>query len=201
MSALPAVAQPQPQPQPAAVVTNQTPSIEDFKPSSSNQQGKQYPQVNSERRVRARVVAPQAQIVQLDLGGVKYPLTKGDGGAWTGDSRPQDEGFHYYQIVVDGAQVPDPNSLYYYGASRWGSGIEIPARIRTFTPSRACRTGSCGRSTISPSPVIPIIRCDTPTFTLRRTMIRIRPCAIRCFIYSMVRVRTKPAGATKAMPA
>jgi enterochelin esterase-like enzyme len=100
---------------------------EDFKPSSLNQTGKQYPQVNSERRVRARVIAPQAQSVQLDLGGKKYPLTKGDNGAWIGDSNPQDEGFHYYQIIVDGAQVPDPNSLYFYGASRWGSGLEVPA--------------------------------------------------------------------------
>jgi enterochelin esterase family protein len=110
--------------------TNQP--ADDWKPATSNQQGKQYPQVNSENRVRARVVAPQAQSVLLDLGGVRYPLTKGEDGAWVGDSRPQDEGFHYYQLNIDGAQVPDPNSLYYYGASRWGSGIEIPAQDQDF---------------------------------------------------------------------
>src|SRR5664280_2916 len=91
---------------PAMAQTNQ-PVVEDFKPSSLNQPGKQYPQVNSERRVRARLVAPQAQKVALDIGGVKYPLTQGKDGAWVGESRPQDEGFHYYQLVVDGAQVPD----------------------------------------------------------------------------------------------
>jgi enterochelin esterase family protein len=106
--------------------------VEDFKPSTLNQQGKEYPQINSERRVRTRVVAPDAQSVLLDLGGVKYPLTKGADGAWTGVSNPQDEGFHYYQIVVDGAQVPDPGSLYFYGASRWGSGIEVPAHDQDF---------------------------------------------------------------------
>jgi enterochelin esterase-like enzyme len=105
---------------------------DDWKSATSNQQGKKYPQVNSESRVRARVVAPQAQNVALDLGGVKYPLTKGEDGAWVGDSQPQDEGFHYYQLVIDGAQVPDPSSLYYYGASRWGSGIEIPAKDQDF---------------------------------------------------------------------
>ena len=105
---------------------------DDWKPATSNQPGKQYPQVNSEGRVRARVVAPQAQSVLLDIGGVKYPLTKGEDGAWVGDSQPQDEGFHYYQLVIDGAQVPDPNSLYFYGASRWGSGIEIPAKDQDF---------------------------------------------------------------------
>lgn len=107
-------------------------SVEDFKPSSVNQPGKQYPQVNSERRVRARVVAPEAGSVALDIGGVKYPLTKGEGGVWTGESRPQDEGFHYYQLVIDGAQVPDPGSLYFYGASRWGSGVEVPAQDQDF---------------------------------------------------------------------
>jgi enterochelin esterase family protein len=71
--------------------------------------------------VRTRIVAPDAESVQLDIGGKKYPLIKGDDGAWLGASDPQDEGFHYYQIVVDGAQVPDPNTLYFYGASRWGT--------------------------------------------------------------------------------
>ena len=111
--------------------TNQ-PVVEDFKPSSLNQPNKQYPQVNSERRVRARIVASQAQSVILDIGGVKYPLTKDEAGAWVGESRPQDEGFHYYQIVVDGAQVPDPGSLFFYGASRWGSGVEVPAQDQDF---------------------------------------------------------------------
>src|SRR5690349_7734591 len=116
----------------SAIAQTNQPAVEDFKPSSLNQPGKQYPQVNSERRVRARIVAPQAQSVMLDIGAVKYPLTKGEDGAWVGASIPQDEGFHYYQIVVDGAQVPDPNTLYFYGASRWGSGVEVPARDADF---------------------------------------------------------------------
>jgi enterochelin esterase family protein len=107
-------------------------SVEDFKPASSNQPGREYPQVNSEGRVRARIVAPEAHTVLLDISAVKYPLAKGDDGAWIGDSNPQDEGFHYYQLWVDGAAVPDPGSLYFYGASRWGSGIEIPAKDQDF---------------------------------------------------------------------
>jgi len=107
-------------------------AVEDFKPSSTNQPDKQFPQVNSEGRVRARISAPQAQKVQLDIGAVKYDMMKDTGGVWTGDSNPQDEGFHYYQLWVDGAAVPDPSSLYFYGASRWGSGIEIPAKDQDF---------------------------------------------------------------------
>ena len=117
---------------PAAAQTTR-PAADDFKPSSLNQGGRQYPQVNSERRVRARVVAPQAQSVVLDfLGGAKYPLARAEDGAWTGVTRPQDEGFHYYQLVIDGAGVPDPASLYFYGGSRWGSGLEVPARDGDF---------------------------------------------------------------------
>jgi enterochelin esterase-like enzyme len=107
-------------------------AVEDFKPASTNQPGKQYPQVNSEGRVRASISAPEAKRVQLDISAVKYDLVKDTNGVWTGDSKPQDEGFHYYQLWVDGAAVPDPNSLYFYGASRWGSGIEIPAKDQDF---------------------------------------------------------------------
>jgi enterochelin esterase family protein len=108
------------------------PLKEDFKPSEVNQQGKLFPQVNSEGRVRAQISAPSANKVKLDIGGVKYDLVKDDKGLWTGESAPQDEGFHYYQLNIDGASVPDPGTRYFYGAGRWGSGIEIPAADQDF---------------------------------------------------------------------
>lgn len=101
---------------------------EDFKPSEVNQPGKLFPQVNSEGRIRAQIMASDAKTVQLDIGGVKYDMRKDKDGLWTGESAPQDEGFHYYQLNIDGASVPDPGTKYFYGAGRWGSGIEIPAR-------------------------------------------------------------------------
>jgi len=42
--------------------------VEDFKPSSLNQPGQQYPQVNSQGYVRFRVAAPDAQAVRVSLG-------------------------------------------------------------------------------------------------------------------------------------
>jgi len=110
----------------------QTPVVEDFKTSTTAQPGKQYPQVNSEGRVRVSIAAPQANLVQLDIGGKKYDLKKDTSGVWTGESAAQDEGFHYYQLNIDGASVPDPGSLYFYGAGRWGSGIEVPAHDKDF---------------------------------------------------------------------
>ena len=106
--------------------------VEDFKTSKTTQIGKNFPQVNSEGRVRVQISAPDAKLVQLDIGAVKYDLKKDENGVWTGESAPQDEGFHYYQLNIDGASVPDPGSLYYYGASRWGSGIEVPAHDQDF---------------------------------------------------------------------
>ena len=115
---------------------------EDFKPASTNQEGHDYPMVNSQRMVRAQISAPEATSVKLDIGGVKYDMVKDANGVWTGESAPQDEGFHYYQLNIDGASVPDPGSKYYYGASRWGSGIDIPAADEDFYTVKNVPQGS-----------------------------------------------------------
>ena len=115
---------------------------EDFKPASTNQDNKQYPMVNSQRMVRAQIKAPDATFVGLDIAGKIYIMNKDENGVWTGTSEPQDEGFHYYQLNIDGASVPDPGSLYYYGASRWGSGIEIPSDDQDFWQVKNVPQGS-----------------------------------------------------------
>jgi enterochelin esterase-like enzyme len=107
------------------------PPVDDWKPAPSNQAGKQYPQVNSEGRVKFRIMAPKAQSVGVSFRD-SSPFTKGGDGAWTGYTRPLDEGFHYYMINIDGAEVPDPNSRYFYGSSRWGSAVEVPAKDTDF---------------------------------------------------------------------
>ncbi len=47
---------------PAMAQTDQA-AVEDFKPSTLNQPGQEYPQVNSQRYARFRIAAPQAQSV------------------------------------------------------------------------------------------------------------------------------------------
>ena len=116
--------------------------VEDFKPASTNQGGKQFPMVNSQRMVRAQIKAPEATFVGLDIAGKIYMMTKDENGVWTGTSEPQDEGFHYYQLNIDGASVPDPGSKYYYGASRWGSGIDVPAQDEEFYTVKNVPQGS-----------------------------------------------------------
>jgi len=110
--------------------------LEDFKPSTLNQPGKEYPQVNSQGYVRFRVEAPDAKTVNVSLGlGGKggTDLAKGEDGAWTGTTAgPMDEGFHYYHLKVDGGVFNDPGAMNYYGSVRWESGIEIPAHDQDF---------------------------------------------------------------------
>jgi len=101
---------------------------DDWKPSTLNQPGQQYPQVNSERRARFRIVAPHAQSVTAG----KTTLTKGEDGVWVGTSQPMDEGFHYYHLTVDGGTFNDPGTLNFYGSTRWESGVEIPAHDQDF---------------------------------------------------------------------
>ena len=84
--------------------------LEDFKPSSLNQPFQAYPQVNSQGYARFRIHAPNADSVRVSLGlggqgGTK--LTKADSGYFIGTTAgPMDEGFHYYMIKIDGAEVP-----------------------------------------------------------------------------------------------
>lgn len=107
-------------------------TVDDFKPASTNQAGSEYPQVNSEGRVRVRIMAPEAKSVFLNVSGIKYPLTKDEQGVWMGTSEPLDEGNHYYGLVIDGAEVPDPGSTYIFGSGAWRNDIEIPAKDQDF---------------------------------------------------------------------
>ena len=117
----------------------QTPAaqiLEDFKPSTLNQPGQEYPKVNSQGYARFKINAPEAQSVRVSLGlGGRggTVLTKQTDGTWTGTTEgPLDEGFHYYRLTVDGGSFNDPGTLNFYGSTRWESGIEIPAHDADF---------------------------------------------------------------------
>lgn len=105
----------------------QEPLPDGFKPSSTNTFLSQYPAVNSQtRQAIFRVVAPAAGIVQVDLAGKKYNMTKDEKGVWTCTSDPQVVGFHYYAILIDSVPVMDRNTEAFFGSNWESSGIEIP---------------------------------------------------------------------------
>ncbi|MEO6720315.1 MAG: alpha/beta hydrolase-fold protein [Ferruginibacter sp.] len=114
----------------------QTAITEDFKPSTCNQPGQEYPQVNSQGYARFKIIAPSADSVRVSLGlggrgGTK--LQRAADSSWMGTTEgPMDEGFHYYNVRIDGGKFNDPGAKNYYGSTRWESGIEIPAHDQDF---------------------------------------------------------------------
>ena len=109
---------------------------DDFQPSTLNQPGQQYPQVNSQGYARFRIIAPHAQSVSVSLGlGGRggTTLTQAADSSWVGTtSGPLDKGFHYYHLTIDGGVFNDPGTQNFYGSTRWESGIEIPAPDQDF---------------------------------------------------------------------
>jgi enterochelin esterase-like enzyme len=103
------------------------PPPEGFKPASTNTFISQYPAVSAEtRQAMFKVYAPHAQIVQVDLAGKKYDMTKDEKGFWTCTSDPQVVGFHYYAIRIDSVAVMDRGTEAFFGSNWESSGIEIP---------------------------------------------------------------------------
>jgi len=96
----------------------------DTKPASTNIVGQEYPRIDSQRRVYFRFLAPGAQSVSVGLGNTA--LTKSEDGFWSGVTKPEDPGFHYYSLKIDGVDVADPSSESFFGAGKMMSGIEIP---------------------------------------------------------------------------
>ena len=107
-------------------IAQETVFPEGTKPASTNIPGADYPRIDSLSRVYFRFRAPEATSVSVSLGNVA--LTKGEDGFWTGIAKPQDPGFHYYSLKINGVEVADPLSETFYGASKVMSGIEIPER-------------------------------------------------------------------------
>ena len=100
-------------------------AADECRPSTLNIPSAQYPCVYPDHRATFRVVAPDAQKVQVRVG-QNFDMVKGSDGAWTVTTTPLVVGFHYYSLVVDGATVADPATRTFFGSGWENSGIEIP---------------------------------------------------------------------------
>lgn len=94
-------------------------------PASTNIRNTKYPQILPDHRVVFRTKAPDAKMVQINLG-KKYDMIKDTGGYWTVTTDSIGKGFHYYSLIIDGVSLADPASEAFYGMGRMASGIEIP---------------------------------------------------------------------------
>lgn len=143
--------------------------LEDFKPSRLNQPGQEYPQVNSQGYVRFKIIAPSADSVRVSLGlggrgGTK--LKQMADSSWMGTTEgPMDEGFHYYNVRIDGGKFNDPGAMNYYGSVRWESGIEIPAHDQDFYALKSVPHGN----------VVQILFPSPSTNTSRRAFVYTPP--------------------------
>ena len=95
-------------------------------PNEHNIVGAEYPRVGEDGRTYFRIYAPDANKVEISFRG---EMKKEDDGFWSLISeKPEVEGFHYYQIIIDGVSTADPNGKPFFGMGKWVSGIEIPEK-------------------------------------------------------------------------
>jgi enterochelin esterase-like enzyme len=104
-----------------------------FQPSTTNVWAAEYPRVDGAGRVQIRVKAPDATKVRLNFwSGPKVDMEKLQDGFWTVTTAPLVPGFHYYTLIIDGAEVSDPNTHAFFGGGKPASGVEVPEPSSTY---------------------------------------------------------------------
>jgi hypothetical protein len=164
-----------------------------FKAATSNIPGAEYPQINTERRARFRVSAPQAEKVELNLVG-RHPMTKDPNGVWTITTDPLVIGFHYYSFVIDGVNVADPGSEAYFGSSWMSSGIEVPEPGVDFYDAKNVPHGEVRVRPYFSRSVMRGVKLTS----IRRPVMTIPTRVIRCSICNTAPAKTSAAGRCRA---
>jgi enterochelin esterase-like enzyme len=87
-----------------------------------------FPRIDEQGRAYFCIYAPQAEKVAVNLYhvGKTYEMKKDEIGYWYGVTDPIVAGFHYYNFIIDGAEVADPDSKTYNALFGRTSAIEIP---------------------------------------------------------------------------
>ena len=107
--------------------------VSDFQPSTTNVWGAEYPRVDGKGRVQLRVKAPDATKVRVNFwSNPKADMEKEADGYWTITTQPLVPGLHYYNFVIDGADVNDTGSQSFFGGSRYASAVEVPEPGSTY---------------------------------------------------------------------
>jgi len=104
-----------------------------FQPSSTNVWEAAYPRVDSAGRVQIKVKAPGATKVKVNFwSGPKMDMVKQEDESWTVTTPALVPGLHYYTLVIDGAEVADPNTHAFFGSSKPASAVEVPEPGSTY---------------------------------------------------------------------
>jgi enterochelin esterase-like enzyme len=114
-----------------------------FKPASTDVWGAEYPRVDGTGKVEFRIKAPDAAKVQISFwGNPKLDMIKQSDGFWTATTAPLVPGFHYYSVIIDGAEGNDLGSHTFFGGGKDASGIEIPEAGSTYYLPQAVPHGA-----------------------------------------------------------
>lgn len=105
---------------------------QNYKTSATAKEGKEFPKVDADGKVKFKVYFPDAKSVVLQGGDgmnktFDYTTTKDKDGFLNISTSPLEIGFHYYWFNVDGKRTNDPNTELYFGYGQPTSGIEIPS--------------------------------------------------------------------------
>lgn len=95
-------------------------------------------------RVHVRLIAPNAQKVELDQFGTMYPLEKAADGAWEA-TIDLGTGFKYFFLKIDGADVLSPYLPIGYGCCRPMNFFDIPVPGERFDEMRDIPHGAVTR--------------------------------------------------------
>ncbi len=77
--------------------------------------------------------APDATKVRLNFwSGPKVDMEKQQDGFWTITTSPLVPGLHYYTLIIDGAEVSDPNTHAFFGGGKPASAVEVPEPGSTY---------------------------------------------------------------------
>ncbi|MGH9888720.1 MAG: alpha/beta hydrolase-fold protein, partial [bacterium] len=114
----------------------------DFKPAETNVWGAEYPRVDSAGRVEIRIKAPDASKVRPNFwSGPKVDMVKQPDGFWTVITPSLVPGLHYYNLVIDGAEVSDTGSHAFFGGGKHASAVEVPEPGATYYSIQAVPHG------------------------------------------------------------
>ena len=89
--------------------------------------GEQGAEVLEDGRVHFRIIAPEAKNAAIDRFGTLFPLERGEDGAWEGTFSMGD-GFLYFFLKIDGADVLCPYLPIGYGCCRPMNFVDVPVR-------------------------------------------------------------------------
>jgi len=104
-----------------------------YQPSETNVWGSEYPRVDDAGRIQIRVKAPDAIKVRVNFwSGPKVDMVKQPDGFWAVTTPPLVPGLHYYTLIIDGAEVSDPNTHAFFGGSKPASAVEVPEPGSTY---------------------------------------------------------------------